>query len=213
MTQLVIKVCGLSSADMIDVAVEAGADMIGFMHFAKSPRHVRLRDMVDLVSHTRGRAQTAIVLVNPDNSLVAECASFDPDFLQLHGSESPERVAAIRAEGGIPILKAVPIGDKDDVARVAEYDEVADRILLDAKPPKTATRPGGLGQQFDWTLLKELDPELEFMLSGGLTPDNVADAVRQVAPFGVDASSGMETAPGQKDAALIRRFVAAARAA
>ncbi|MCB9992681.1 MAG: phosphoribosylanthranilate isomerase [Hyphomicrobiaceae bacterium] len=208
-----VKVCGLKTFEMIDVAVEAGASMVGFMHFAKSPRHVGVDDLVELVSYARGRAETVVILVNPDNSLVAEIAASDPDFLQLHGSEPPERIEAIRLEGGIPVMKAVPIGDADDLNMVFEYDEVADRLLLDAKPPKTATRPGGLGRTFDWSLLKALDPGLEFMLSGGLTPDNVQQAIRQVNPWGVDVSSGVESAPGVKDPDLIRRFIAAVESA
>ena len=213
MSDTQIKICGLKDPELIDVAIDAGADLIGLMHFRKSPRHVGIDALGELVSSVRGRAKSVIVLVNPDNSVLAECAYFDPDYLQLHGSESPERVEAIRAEVGVPIIKALPIGDADDVAKVAEYDEVADILLLDAKPPKTATRPGGLGRQFDWTLLEGLDQEQSFMLSGGLKPDNVADAVRQVRPAGVDASSGLETAPGVKDAGLIRDFIAAVRAA
>ena len=208
-----IKVCGLKSFEMIDVAVSAGASMVGFMHFPKSPRHVGIDDLGELISYVRGRAESVVITVNPDNSLVAEIAVFDPDFIQLHGSEPAERVEAIRLEGGIPVIKAVPIGDEEDLNAVADYDEVADRLLLDAKPPKTATRPGGLGRTFDWSLLKALDPELEFMLSGGLTPDNVQQAIRQVSPWGVDVSSGVESAPGEKDPDLIRRFIEAVKSA
>lgn len=213
MTVPLVKICGLKTPEIVEATLDAGADMVGFMYFQKSPRHVRMDDLAQLISLVRGRAESTIVLVNPDNSVVAECAAFDPDYLQLHGSESPERVANIRAEAGIPIMKALPIGDAEDVKRVADYNSVADRILLDAKPPKTATRPGGLGKQFDWTLLKDLDPGQEFMLSGGLTPENVADAVASVKPMGVDASSGLETAPGEKSIDLIRAFVTAVKSA
>jgi phosphoribosylanthranilate isomerase len=130
----------------------------------------------------------------------------------LHGPETPHRVEAIRAEAGVAILKALPIGTADDLAAIAEFADIADRVLLDAKAPKQADRPGGHGVVFDWTLLKGLDPSVAFMLSGGLTPDNVAEAVKTVKPFGVDVSSGVETAPGRKDAGMIRAFIAAARA-
>ena len=187
--------------------------MVGFMHFERSPRHVDLETLQELVSLARGRIETCVVLVNPDNSCVMEVAAFSPDWIQLHGPETPHRVAAIRDEAGIAILKAVSIGSADDVAAVAQFAEVADRVLLDAKAPKGAERPGGLGVPFDWSLLKALDPELSFMLSGGLTPDTVGDAIRLVRPKGVDVSSGVETAPGVKDEALIRAFISRARAA
>lgn len=210
---IIIKICGLRDAQMLEAAIAAGADMVGFVNFPKSPRHVQMDEMGELISRARGRVEIAVLMVNPDNSRVAEVAAFDPDFIQLHGSEPPERVEAIRAEGGIPVMKAVAIASADDVSRVAAFDAVADRVLLDAKAPKDADRPGGLGSVFDWSLLKNLDPAIEFMLSGGLTPDNVADAISKVSPWGVDASSGMETSPGQKDPALMQRFVSAARGA
>lgn len=210
---IIIKICGLRDEDTLEAAIEAGADMVGFVNFPKSPRHVRVDMTGELISLARGRVETVVLMVNPDNSRVAEIATFDPDYIQLHGSEPPERVEAIRAEGGIPVMKAVAIADQSDVARVAEYEAVADRVLLDAKAPKDADRPGGLGKVFDWSLLKDLDPGIEFMLSGGLTPDNVAEAIKMVRPWGVDASSGLESSPGRKEPALIRSFVEAARKA
>jgi phosphoribosylanthranilate isomerase len=210
---VVIKICGIKSLPILETAIEAGADMVGFMHFSRSPRHLDIEALSRLISEARGRVETSVVLVNPDNTLVAQVAALGPDWLQLHGPETPHRVEAIRAEAGVAILKALPIGTAEDVALIADYAEAADRILLDAKPPKHADRPGGLGEQFDWTLLAGLDPKLPFMLSGGLTPANVAAAVRTVKPFGVDVSSGVETAPGEKDADLIRAFIAAARGA
>src|SRR5690606_19681489 len=143
----------------------------GFMHFMRSPRHVTIEQLADLISQARGRIETCVVLVNPDNSCVAEVAALAPDWIQLHGPETPHRVETIRDEAGVQILKAVPIGSADDGANVAQYVDVADRILLDAKPPKGADRPGGHGDTFDWDLLKALDPSIPFMLSGGLTPD------------------------------------------
>jgi phosphoribosylanthranilate isomerase len=154
-----------------------------------------------------------VLLVNPDNTLVAQVAALGPDWIQLHGPETPHRVEAIRDEAGIAILKACPIGSAEDVAHVAAYADIADRILLDAKPPKGADRPGGLGDTFDWGLLKALDPELSFMLSGGLTPETVGAAIKATHPFGVDVSSGVEKSPGVKDAGLVRAFIEKARSA
>jgi len=210
---LVIKICGIKSEAILDAAIEAGADMVGFMHFPRSPRHLELDPIGELISLARGRVETCVVLVNPDNTLVAQVAALGPDWIQLHGPETPHRVEAIRDEAGIAILKACSIGSAEDVAAVAGFAECADRLLLDTKAPKDATRPGGTGQTFDWSLLKALDPELSFMLSGGLTPDNVAAAIAAVHPFGVDVSSGVETAPGVKDAKLVRTFIERARAA
>src|SRR6185503_14197954 len=160
---LTIKICGIKTEAILDAAIDAGADMVGFMHFPRSPRHLELDDIGELISLARGRAETCVVLVNPDNTLVAQVAALGPDWIQLHGPETPHRVEAIRDEAGIAILKACPIGSAEDVAHVASFAECADRILLDAKPPKGADRPGGLGETFDWALLKALDPALPFM--------------------------------------------------
>ena len=210
---LVIKICGIKTPDILETAIEAGADMVGFMHFQRSPRHASVEQIADLISQARGRIETCVVLVNPDNSCVAEIAALGPDWIQLHGPETPHRVEAIRAEAGVEIMKALPIGSADDVAHIVDFIDVADRILVDAKPPKGADRPGGLGETFDWTLLKALDPSVPFMLSGGLTPQSVADAIKTVRPFGVDVSSGVESAPGVKDKRLIEAFMRNARAA
>src|SRR5690606_27621151 len=187
---LVVKICGIKTPDILDTTIEAGADMVGFMHFQRSPRHVSVEAIADLISQARGRIETCVVLVNPDNSCVAEIAALGPDWIQLHGPETPHRVETIRAAAGVEIMKVLPIGSAEDVTHIADFVEVADRILVDAKPPKGADRPGGLGESFDWTLLKALDPSVPFMLSGGLTPQSVADAIKTVRPFGVDVSSG-----------------------
>jgi phosphoribosylanthranilate isomerase len=209
----IIKICGIKTSPMLEATIEAGADMVGFVHFARSPRHCSIEEIAQLISEARGRIETCVLLVNPDNSCVAEVAALGPDWIQLHGPESPHRVEAIRAEAGVEIIKAVPIGSADDVAHIAGFADVADRILLDAKPPKGADRPGGLGQGFDWSLLSGLDPAIPFMLSGGLTPQTVADAIRTMRPMGVDVSSGVETGPGIKDKRLIEAFIRNARAA
>lgn len=210
---LIIKICGVKTEAILDAAIEAGADMVGFMHFPRSPRHLELDPIGELISLARGRVETCVILVNPDNTLVAQVAALGPDWIQLHGPETPHRVEAIRDEAGIAIMKVVSIGGAEDVAAVASFADCADRILLDTKPPKGADRPGGLGETFDWGLLKALDPSLGFMLSGGLRPDTVASAIKATHPMGVDVSSGVEKAPGVKDAALIRAFIEKARAA
>jgi phosphoribosylanthranilate isomerase len=210
---VLIKICGVKNEAILDAAVDAGADIVGFVHFPRSPRHLELDPIAELISMARGRVESCVLLVNPDNTLVAQVAALGPDWIQLHGPETPHRVEAIRDEAGIAIIKACPIGSAEDVAHVAAYAECADRILLDAKPPKGADRPGGLGDTFDWALLKALDPSLSFMLSGGLTPDTVAAAIKAVGPMGVDVSSGVEKTPGVKDAGLVRAFIEKARAA
>lgn len=210
---LIIKICGIKTKAILDAAIDAGADMVGFVHFPRSPRHLEIDAIGELVSLARGRAETCVLLVNPDNTLVAQVAALGPDWIQLHGPETPHRVEAIRDEAGIAIIKACPIGSAEDVAAVAAFADCADRVLLDARPPQGATRPGGLGESFDWSLLKALDPELGFMLSGGLTPETVAAAIKAIHPMGVDVSSGVEKAPGVKDASLIRAFIDRARAA
>jgi phosphoribosylanthranilate isomerase len=210
---VLIKICGIRTPEVLEATIAAGADMVGFVHFPRSPRHADIDTIGSLISQARGRVETCVMLVNPDNSTVVEVAALGPDWIQLHGPETPRRVEAIRAEAGVSIMKALPIGDADDVAAVMGFAEVADRLLLDAKPPKQADRPGGHGVPFDWALLKALDPKLSFMLSGGLTPDSVAEAVRAVGPMGIDVSSGVEKAPGEKDLALIRAFITNARGA
>lgn len=210
---IIVKICGVRTTPILETTIEAGADMVGFVHFPRSPRHADIETIGQLISQARGRIETCVLLVNPDNSLVAEIAALGPDWIQLHGPETPHRVEAIRAEAGVSIMKALPIGDEADVKAVADFVDIADRILLDAKPPKGADRPGGRGEAFDWQLLKALDPALPFMLSGGLKLDSVAQAIKAVRPFGVDLSSGVESAPGVKDPALIRAFIQNVRAA
>ena len=210
---LVIKICGIKTPELLEAVIDNGADMVGFVHFVRSPRHASIEEIGDLISAARGRIETCVLLVNPDNSCVAEVAALGPDWIQLHGPETPHRVEAIKAEAGVSIMKAVPIGSADDVAHIAGFLDVADQILVDAKPPKGADRPGGLGETFDWNLLKALDPSIPFMLSGGLTPDTVAAAIKAVRPWGVDVSSGVETAPGVKDRHLIEAFIRNARSA
>ena len=209
--QTIIKICGISDARVLDAVIAAGADMAGFVHFARSPRHLSLGEISELISLARARIQSVVLLVDPDDALVGEVKKLAPDIIQLHGKESPKRVEQIKAQTGLHVIKAVPVGDANDIKALKAYLGPADLLLLDAKPPKDALRPGGLGATFDWNLLKALDGDIDYMLSGGLSPDNVAMAIKLVDPYGVDVSSGVEQAPGEKDLGLIKAFIANAR--
>ena len=210
-----IKICGLSTPGTLDVALGAGADMVGFVRFPKSPRHVSLDLGHKLSLQARGRAQRVVLLVNPGDEDVAQAIeALNPDLIQLHGSESPERVAEIRSMVRRPVMKALGIAEAADLQALQPYTGGVDRILLDAKPPRTADAlPGGNGIAFDWRLLNGLDRKVSFMLSGGLDPDNVAEAIRLTKPQAVDVSSGVESGPGLKDPARIEAFIRAARTA
>ncbi|MBK5958894.1 N-(5'-phosphoribosyl)anthranilate isomerase [Rhodoplanes elegans] len=211
---LVIKICGLKTSEAVEAAAAAGADMVGLVVFPPSPRHVDLAHGRSLAALATGRLQVVALTVDADDALLDDIvAALDPDWLQLHGKETPERVAAVKARFGRPVMKALGIAAAADLARVPAYAAVADRILFDARPPKDATRPGGLGRAFDWDLLDDLDPGLGYMLSGGLDPANVAEALRITRAPAVDVSSGVERAPGDKDPQKIAEFVRAARAA
>jgi phosphoribosylanthranilate isomerase len=210
-----IKICGLSTPQTLDAALAAGADLVGFVRFSKSPRHVSLEAGRMLSEQARGRAERVLLLVDATDAEIAEAiGAMDPDMLQLHGHETPDRVADIRDCFGRPILKAIGIAEASDLALATGFAGVADYLLLDAKPPRATTAlPGGNGLSFDWRLLAGLDRTLPFMLSGGLDPDNVAEAIRLTAPNAVDVSSGVEIRPGVKDPDRIDAFVKAARAA
>ena len=203
-----IKICGLKTAEHIDAAAQAGAAYIGFVFFEKSPRNVSVDAATELaVNAPVGLAKVAL-LVNPDDADLDQVTTRVPlDMLQLHGSESPERVAEIRARTGLPVMKAVGIATAADMAAVATYAQVADQILVDAKAPQGGDLPGGNGLSFDWNVLAQQKYWTKpWMLAGGLTPDNVADAVRLTGARQVDVSSGVESAPGEKSADLIRAF-------
>jgi phosphoribosylanthranilate isomerase len=209
-----VKICGLSTPAALDVALDAGADLVGFVFFAPSPRNVTFATARELGARVQGRAQKVALSVDADDALLAASVeALRPDFLQLHGSESPQRVAAVKARFRLPVIKAIAIEKPADLARVPAYARVADRILFDARPPRAATRPGGLGKRFDWRLLQNLDPGLPFMLSGGLDAANVGEALRITGAPAVDVSSGVERAPGEKDPEKIRAFIRAAREA
>lgn len=209
-----VKICGLSTPATLEVALKAGADWIGLVHFLRSPRHVDFEQASRLSAQARGRADRVILLVDPDDALVrAAIEAVDPDLIQLHGRESPERVAAIRALTGRPVMKAIGVATRADLAPIAAYAGVADRILLDAKPAPDAALPGGNGHRFDWTILEGADLPDGTMLSGGLDAGNVRDALARTGLGAVDVSSGVESAPGLKDPDKIAAFVAAARSA
>lgn len=209
-----IKICGLSTEDTLDAALALGVDWIGLVHFPRSPRHVELARADTLSRRAKGRAERVVLLVDPDDTLLADAVeAVDPDLIQLHGHESPERVAAIRALTGRPVMKALGLAGPDDLAPLAAYAAVADRILLDAKAPADAVLPGGNGRRFDWTILADRDLPQGTMLSGGLDPTNVGEALARTRLGAVDVSSGVESAPGIKDPDRMAAFVAAARAA
>ncbi len=210
-----VKICGLSTPETLEAALGAGADLVGFVRIPRSPRHVGLDLGRDLSRQARGRTLRVVLLMDAEDAAITEAVeALDPDLLQLHGRESPERAAAVRSRFGRPVMKALGIADASDLAALGPYAGRVDHILLDAKPPRTSgALPGGNGRAFDWGLLNGLDPGLSFMLSGGLNPGNVAEAVRLTGSKSVDVSSGVETEPGVKDPGKIEAFVKAARAA
>ena len=211
---LIVKICGLKTPASLDVALEAGADMVGFVFFPPSPRNVGYEIARQLGAQVRGRAQKVALSVDAnDEQLAAAIEALKPDLLQLHGRETPERVAVVRSRFRLPVVKALAIAERADLAPIRLYDKVADRIIFDARAPRDATRPGGLGKPFDWRLLEGVDTAVPFMLSGGLDAGNIAEALRITRAPGIDVSSGVERAPGQKDFDKIRDFIRAARAA
>ena len=210
---LLVKICGLSTRETLDVALEAGADMVGFVFFPPSPRHLSLGTARELGKQAKGRAVKVALTVDADDATLENIIeTLQPDILQLHGKETTARLRDIKSKFGLPVMKALPVETAADLAPLAGYAGVADRILFDARAPKDATRPGGLGAVFDWHVLEKLDLELPFMVSGGLNATNVAEAIRVTRAGGVDVSSGVERAPGVKDPELIRAFIRAARA-
>jgi len=207
-----VKICGLSTPETLAAALEAGADMVGLVFFEKSPRHVGLEAARALAAQARHRAEIVALTVDPDDAtLEAILRRVEPDYFQLHGRESPERVAQIQERYGVSVIKAIGVAEAADLA-LAEAYAAADALLIDAKPPKGAVLPGGNGVAFDWRLAREFRPRKPWLLSGGLTPENVGEAIRESLARSVDVSSGVESAPGVKDAERIRAFVAAARA-
>ncbi len=211
---LAIKICGLKTPQALDVALESGADFVGFVFFPPSPRNIGYEAARTLGQRVQGRASKVALTVDAnDETLLDIIAALKPDMLQLHGSETPNRVVAVRTRFGLPVMKALPIAERKDLSPIREYAQVADRLIFDARPPRDATRPGGLGRVFDWALLKDINAGVPFMLSGGLDATNVADALRITRAPGVDVSSGVERTAGEKDPDKIRAFIQAARVA
>ncbi|MBW6506608.1 MAG: phosphoribosylanthranilate isomerase [Rhodobacteraceae bacterium] len=208
-----VKICGLRDAAHIAAAADAGANYLGFVFFARSPRNLGLTQARELaLAVPVGIAKVGLV-VDADNAFLDALVSEVPlDMLQLHGREPVARVAEVRARYGLPVMKAIGVATEADLAAVAEYSKVADQILVDAKVPAGANLPGGNGRAFDWTLLSRRRWPCPWMLAGGLTPANVAEAITLTGATQVDVSSGVETAPGVKDAGLIADFIRAARA-
>ena len=211
---LLIKICGLTTPEALEVSLESGADMVGFVFFGPSPRNLSLKAVEGLAPQVRGRALKVALTVNATDDLLHDIVdALKPDLLQLHGTEPVERVAVVRSRFGLPVMKALPIATRADLSPIRLYAKVADRLIFDARAPVDATRPGGLGTPFDWTLLKGVDAGVPYMLSGGLTVENVAEAIAITGAPGVDVSSGVESSPGVKDPDMIRAFIRAARQA
>ena len=207
-----IKICGLKTAEALDAALDGGASHVGFIFFPKSPRNISPEEAGRLRRAALGRARAVAVTVDADDALLDTIvAAMVPDMLQLHGKESPTRVAEVKARYGLPVMKAFSVSEAADVAVAEAYRGVADRMLFDARPPKGAELPGGNGVPFDWRILDGYRGD--YFLSGGLTPQNVGAAIRLLDPPGLDVSSGVESAPGEKNIGLIAAFFAAVRAA
>lgn len=210
-----VKICGLRSSEALDAALAAGADYVGLIFYPRSPRNVDLATAAALATRARGKATVVALLVDPTDAQVDDVVErVAPDMLQLHGKETPERVAEIRNRTGRKIMKALAVETAEDASRALAYRDVADLILFDAKAPKSLTNalPGGNGVPFDWRALAEVKDQVPYMLSGGLNPENVAAAIAVTGATAVDVSSGVERAPGEKDPDLIRRFINAAKA-
>jgi phosphoribosylanthranilate isomerase len=207
-----VKICGLRTETALEAALAAGADYVGLVFFPPSPRNVTPEAARALADRARGRAKVVALMVDPDDALIdAVVASAAPDLLQLHGSETPERVAQVRARWDTPVMKALAVATPADAADARRYRGSADLVLFDARAPADATRPGGNGAPFDWRALLGATEGVSFVLSGGLTPDNVAEAIGLTGAAIVDVSSGVESRPGEKDPELIRRFIRAAK--
>lgn len=208
-----VKICGLSRPEHVSAAAEAGAAYVGFVFFEKSPRNISFEAARSLALQApAGLAKVALVVNADDEFLDALTQAVPLDVLQLHGAETPERVVEVKSRYRLPVMKAVGVASPEDLSALDVYARVADQILVDAKPPKGADLPGGNGLAFDWRLIAGRRWPIPWMLAGGLTPDNVAEAIRLTGARQVDVSSGVEAAPGEKDTDLIRAFVAAAKA-
>lgn len=208
----IAKICGVSTADALDAALTGGAGFVGLVFFPKSPRHINLDTAAALASRARGRADIVAVTVDADDALIEAIArAVRPDWIQAHGHESPQRLGAIKRLAVKGVIKAIGIGRAEDLTDLSAYEPVADMLLFDAKPPPGASLPGGNAAAFDWAILAGRRFGRPWLLSGGLTPDNVAEAIRISGAGLVDVSSGVETSPGLKHPGKIAAFLAAAR--
>jgi len=209
-----IKICGLSTPETVAAAVDAGASHVGFVHFEPSPRHVELERIVELRSALPYSVKAVLLLVNADIETTARAVEVArPDVIQFHGSETPEWIGLVREKARIETWRAIGVRSAETLDKAAQYQSVADRLLFDAPPPEASTLPGGNGVGFDWRLLAHHDHAVPWGLAGGLNPENVADAIRATGAPLVDASSGLESAPGVKDVDRIAAFCHAARSA
>lgn len=207
-----VKICGINDAEGMDAAVAAGADLVGFVFFPPSPRAVTPARAAALSArHAGGPVRVGLFVDPADDDIAAVLAALPLGLIQLHGEETPERAAAIRARFGVPVMKAIGVAEEADFAPVAAFAPAVDRFLFDARPPPGGPLPGGNAQPFEWRLMAGRPVPRPWLLAGGLTPGNVAEAIRAAGAPGVDVSSGVERARGVKDAALIRAFVAAAK--
>ena len=205
-----IKICGLTTPETVAAAVDAGATYLGFNFFAKSPRSVDIETARNLAVEVPPGVMKVALVVNADDAMIEAINARVPlDMIQLHGTETPERVREVKALAGLPVMKAVGIADEEDLAKIDDYTSVADQLLIDAKPPRNATLPGGNGLSFDWRLISNRRWASPWMLAGGLTPENVGEAVALTGARQVDVASGVESAPGVKDVDKIKAFCAA----
>ncbi len=211
---IAVKICGLRDADAVDAAVEEGADYLGFVFFDKSPRAIDPETVADLTEDVPETVSLTGLFVDPDDALLDRVLGhLRLDYIQLHGSETPERIDAIRLAYGVPVMKAIGVATAEDVSAAAVFNDHADTLLFDAKPPPDADRPGGNAVPFPWALMKGYRGDLPWLLAGGLTAETVAQAIAESGAAGVDVSSAVESAPGRKDPALVRAFIRAAKAA
>lgn len=206
-----VKICGLTSAADALAAADAGADYLGFNFFPPSPRSVPLDAAASIMAPVPKAVTRVALVVDADDELIRGIAALPVDMIQLHGGETPERVAEVRRMTGKPVMKVVGIRTEEDLPGIAAYAGVVDQLMVDAKPPKGAVLPGGNGVQFDWRLIAGREWTVPWMLAGGLTPENVAEAIRLTGARQIDVASGVEASPGVKDAAKVRAFVEAAR--
>ena len=207
-----VKICGIKDKAHLEAAVAAGARYVGFVFFPKSPRNLSMQSAAELAALVPAGICKVALSVNADNAFLDQLTETLPlDMLQLHGNESPKRVAEVKARYGLPVMKAVGVADEGDLAALDDYMRVADQVLVDAKPPKTAKLPGGNGLTFDWRLIAGRRWTVPWMLAGGLTADNVSEAIRLTGAAQVDVSSGVESSRGVKDAGMIAKFLAAAQ--